>query len=136
MMMSVDHERATASPGHRTCAVEDVEIRAALEHEVARLEAGVTFERERYLRTLADFDNFRRQVRRERARAELAKEREILVALLDVMDDFDRAMSHVGDASDAVADGLRLIRQRLDGVLRSNGVAVFESAGRPFCAGH
>lgn len=48
------------------------------------------------------------------------------------MDDFDRALLHVGNAPDAVADGLRLIRQRFSDVLHSNGVTPFDSEGQPF----
>jgi molecular chaperone GrpE len=48
------------------------------------------------------------------------------------MDDFDRAMLHVGEAPDAVADGLRLIRLRFSEVLQSNGVTPFDSEGKPF----
>jgi len=58
--------------------------------------------------------------------------REILLALLDVMDDFDRALLHVGTAPDAVADGLKLIRQRFSDVLHSNGVRPFDSEGQMF----
>jgi molecular chaperone GrpE len=81
---------------------------------------------------LAEFDNYRRRTRQERAVAEEAGKREVLLALLDVMDDFDRALLHVGDASDAVSNGLRLIRQRFSDVLHSNGVTPFDSEGKPF----
>jgi molecular chaperone GrpE len=86
----------------------------------------------RGLRTLAEFDNYRRRVRRERARAEEAGKRDILLALLDVMDDFDRALAHVGESPGAVADGLRLIHQRLSRVLEANSVTSFQSVGERF----
>jgi molecular chaperone GrpE len=131
-MEILDHELPTATPGYGAGPVEEIGERAELRREVDRLEAEVASERERRLRALADFDNFRRRVRRERAEAERAELRALLLELLEVMDDFDRARSHLGDSQDAVADGLRLIRQRLDRVLRSNGVEAFESAGSPF----
>ena len=103
-----------------------------LELEVERLREELAQERERGQRTLADFDNYRRRVRRERAHAEDAGKRDIILALLDVTDDFDRALAHVGEASDAVADGLRLIHQRLSRVLEANGVTPFRSVGEQF----
>jgi molecular chaperone GrpE len=109
-----------------------MESREVSELEVMRLEEELASERERYLRTLADFDNYRRRVRQERASAAAAGRRELLLALLDVMDDFDRALLHVSEAPDAVADGLRLINRRLNLVLESNGVTPFESEGRQF----
>ena len=102
------------------------------EDEVVRLKDELATERERGLRLLAEFDNYRRRTTQERAFADEAGKREILLALLDVMDDFDRALLHVGTAPDAVAKGLNLIRQRFSDVLHSNGVTPFDSEGRPF----
>jgi molecular chaperone GrpE len=89
-------------------------------------------ERERGLRMLAEFDNYRRRTRLEQTLAEENGKSELLLALLELMDDFDRALLHLGEAPDAVADGLRLIRQRFTDLLHSNGVTSFESEGKPF----
>ena len=131
-MKSGEHKIATADTGNGHYSVEDVEGSELLELEVERLQEELAAERERGLRTLADFDNYRRRVRRDRADAEQAGKRDIILALLDVMDDFDRALAHVSDAPDAVADGLRLIHQRLSRVLDSNGVTPFQSVGEQF----
>jgi molecular chaperone GrpE len=119
-------EQATALPGDARRGAGHSEA------EVERLREELASEREQGLRALAEFDNYRRRVRRESADAGRAGRRDLLLALLDVMDDFDRAVEHVGEASDAVADGLRLIHQRLRGVLEANGVTSFESKGRLF----
>ena len=100
--------------------------------EIVRLMEELDTERERGLRMLAEFDNYRRRTRQEQALAEQNGKREVLLAFLDVMDDFDRALLHLGEAPDAVADGLRLIRQRFSDVLHSNGVTPFDSEGKPF----
>ncbi len=89
-------------------------------------------ERERHLRLLAEFDNYRRRTKEERALGEESGKREVLLALLEVMDDFDRALLHIGERSDAVVDGLRLIHQRLNNVLETHGVTAFESEGQVF----
>ena len=100
--------------------------------EIVRLMEELDTERERGLRMLAEFDNYRRRTRQQQALAEQNGKREVLLALLDVMDDFDRALLHLGEAPDAVADSLRLIRQRFSDVLHSNGVSPFDSEGKPF----
>jgi molecular chaperone GrpE len=100
--------------------------------EVGSLEEELASEREQRLRLLAEFDNYRRRARREHAVAEETGKREILLALLDIMDDFDRAVVQIDSTSDSVSEGLRLIRDRLSKVLRSNGVTAFESQGQPF----
>jgi len=100
--------------------------------DIARLEEDLTAERERHLRLLAEFNNYRRRTEEERALAEETGKREVLLALLEVMDDFDRALLHIRERSDAVADGLRLIHQRFCNVLETHGVTPFESEGEIF----
>ena len=107
------------------------ESRQALD-KIARLEKQLAEEREQSLRTLAEFDNYRRRTRQELAVAQQSGKREVLLAFLDVMDDFDRALLHVGESSDAIVEGLRLIQQRFNDVLLTNGVTGFDSEGQPF----
>lgn len=102
------------------------------EPDIVRLREELTTERERHLRLLAEFDNYRRRTKEERARAEETGKREVLLAILEVMDDFDRALLHTGARTDAVADGLRLIHQRLKNELETHGVTPFESEGEVF----
>ncbi len=100
--------------------------------EIVRLDEDPTDEREQYVRLLAEFDNYRRRTKEERALAEDSGKREVLLALLEVMDDFDRALLHIGERSDAVVDGVRLIHQRFKNVLGEHGVSEFDSEGKMF----
>src|ERR1044072_5549357 len=106
--------------------------RATSVDRIVRLGEELTDERDRHLRLLAEFDNYRRRTKQEHALAEETGKRKVLLALLDVMDDFDRALLHIGDRSDPVADGLRLMHQRLNKVLETHGVTAFESEGAVF----
>ena len=99
---------------------------------IARLQEDLATEREQHLRLLAEFDNYRRRTKQERALAEETGKREVLLALLDVKDDVDRALLHIRETSDAVADGLRLIQQRFNNLLEAHGVTSFESEGEVF----
>lgn len=132
MTESIEHKFETAANGNVHIGAGSVESSERPEDEVERLREELEVEREMGLRTLAEFDNYRRRVRRERARAEHEGKREVLLALLELMDDFDRALTHAEEAPDAFADGMRLVRRRLIDVLRSHGVTPLESVGRPF----
>lgn len=112
--------------------VMESESTASVDPEIDRLEEDLTQERERHVRLLAEFNNYRRRTKEELTHAEEAGKREVLLALLDIKDDFDRALLHIGETSDAVADGLRLIHQRFNDVLAAEGVTPFESEGQPF----
>jgi molecular chaperone GrpE len=131
-MQNLAHIQETELADNGLYEVIEGESIGELEPEIVRLTEELDTERERGLRMLVEFDNYRRRTRQEQALAEQNGKREVLLALLDVMDDFDRAMLHVGEAPDAVADGLRLIRLRFSEVLQSNGVTPFDSEGKPF----
>ncbi len=106
--------------------------RATSVNRAVRVEEDLADERERRLRLLAEFDNYRRRTKEERALAEENGKRDVLLALLEVIDDFDRALLHIDETSDAVAYGLRLIHQRFNNVLEAHGVTPFESEGKLF----
>jgi molecular chaperone GrpE len=99
---------------------------------IARLQEDLATERERHLRLLAEFDNYRRRTKQEAGLAEATGKREVLLALLDLKDDVDRALLHIRETSDAVANGLRLIHQRFNNLLEAHGVIAFESEGQVF----
>lgn len=131
-MQSLAHIQETKLNDNGLYEVIEEELAGELDRENARLKEELTTERERGLRLLAEFDNYRRRTRQEHARAEQGGKRKVLLALLDVMDDFDRALLHVGELSDPIANGIRLISQRFSDVLYSNGVTPFDSEGKPF----
>jgi molecular chaperone GrpE len=103
-----------------------------LHAENARLQEELRCGHEIYLRSLADFDNYRRRTERERASAVRVGKREMILSLLDVLDDFERALEHMDGAPASVFAGLVAIQRRLAGVLEAQGVIPFESVGRPF----
>jgi molecular chaperone GrpE len=130
-MESLKFAQETTLSDNGIYEVNEAEGRSA-DPDIARLQEDLTTERERHLRLLAEFDNYRRRTKEECALAEETGKREVLLALLDVKDDFDRALLHIGETSDAVADGLRLIHQRLNNVLEAHAVTAFESEGELF----
>src|SRR5262245_21274316 len=100
--------------------------------EVKNLADELERERELRIRALADFDNYRKRVERDRGAAAQAGKRPIILAILDVMDDFDRALGHAGHSADSIVEGVRAIRKRLAAVLQSHGITPIESVGQPF----
>ncbi len=87
-----------------------------------------------YLRTLADFDNYRKRIERERDDIGAAGRRDLLLELVDVMDNFERAVDVVSDGSAdrALAAGVVAIYRQLRRLLESNSVQPFESVGHRF----
>jgi len=104
----------------------------ATQAEIERLQQALNREHDMHLRTLADFDNYRKRVQRERDSAEQAGKRQLVLALLDVMDDFERALAYTSSAPESVLTGARVIHQRLAALLQAQGVVPYTSAGQPF----
>ena len=109
-----------------------MELASLEEAEIERLRNKVNREHDFYLRALADFENYRRRVEREREKAAQRDKRELLLALLDLADDFERALTHVNDSRELVMSGLHTLRRRLAAVLKAQGVTPFESVGQSF----
>jgi molecular chaperone GrpE len=108
------------------------DTRASVEAEIERLKGDLHREHEMYLRALADFDNYRRRIERERATAARIGKRDLVLSLLEVTDNFDRAFEHTGDAPQTLSEGLRAIHRMLLAVLEAQGVTRFESVGQRF----
>lgn len=99
---------------------------------VEGLRAELQQEHDRYLRTRADFENYRRRVERDRDVAARQAKRELLKALVDLAGGFDRALAHIDESPDSVAAGLYGMRRRLSSLLEAEGVKSFESVGQRF----
>lgn len=112
-------------------AVEEVERGGGAASDVARLERELADLRDRSVRTLADFDNFRKRAERERQELRRHAVAEPLRDLLEVVDNLDRALSARGSAKD-LKQGVRMILRQLEELLRRHGVAPVEAEGRPF----
>jgi molecular chaperone GrpE len=96
------------------------------------LRAELQQERDRYLRTRADFENYRRRVERDREVAARQAKRGLLLALVDLADGFDRALVHIDESPESVAAGLHGMQRRLNSLLETEGVKSFESLGQLF----
>ncbi len=89
-------------------------------------------ERDRHLRTRAEFENYKRRTERDRDAAARETKRALLLALVDLADGFDRALAHVDESPESVAEGLHGMQRRLRSLLEAEGVKPFESVGLAF----
>jgi molecular chaperone GrpE len=119
-----------AAGGTTPASAEDERLTAEL--EAARREAADM--RASWQRSAADFANYKRRTEQEReATLGLASEM-LLLKLLSVVDDFDRALASMpGELSHlGWIDGLWLVERKLRALLESEGVTPIESTGQPF----
>jgi molecular chaperone GrpE len=90
--------------------------------------------KDKYLRLLAEFDNYKRRAMRERLELMKTAAQDTLSALLPVLDDFDRAQkaAHEQGKDDAFGQGVGLIQKKLFNILQQRGLAAMETNGQPF----
>jgi molecular chaperone GrpE len=100
--------------------------------EVERLRGELAREHDMYLRALADFDNFRRRVDRDRATTARREKRELLLSMLELLDGFDLAVEHLEGTPASIAEGFRALHRQLSGMLEAQGVKPFGSVGEKF----
>jgi molecular chaperone GrpE len=105
---------------------------ADFQKDIDELREQLLEERDRHLRTLADFSNYRRRVEREGNKMAEAGKREIILPLLGVIDDLERALLWANDIDQQAMEGVRIIYRKLVALLEHQGVHPFDSVGKLF----
>ena len=88
--------------------------------------------RGKYVRLLADFDNFRKRVARERAETIRLAGEEIVTDILPVLDHFDLALRQAADPEEPFAVGVRMVYDQLVATLGKNGLVPIDAQGAAF----
>ncbi|WP_339918601.1 nucleotide exchange factor GrpE [uncultured Flavobacterium sp.] len=93
-------------------------------------------EKDKYLRLFAEFENYKRRTSKERLELYKTANQEVLLAMLPVLDDFDRAMVEILKSDDQLLlKGVELIHEKLKSTLVSKGLEQVEvKAGDAFDA--
>jgi molecular chaperone GrpE len=104
--------------------------------EADKLKEELAQANDKYLRLYAEFDNFKRRTTKERIEQNQTAGKEVIVALLPVLDDFDRALKAMGTTSDinAIKEGVALVQHKLKNILSQKGLKEMESKGTTFDA--
>ncbi len=101
-----------------------------------QLTRDLTQEKDKFLRLFAEFENYKRRTTKERIELFKTANQEVLLAMLPVLDDFDRAMTEISKSEDEVmTKGVELIHEKLKSTLVTKGLEVVDvKAGDAFDA--
>jgi molecular chaperone GrpE len=99
-----------------------------------KLQAEVQQLNDKYLRLYAEFDNYKRRTQKERVELLQTAGKDVIVSLLPVLDDFDRALKAMETAADVapVKEGILLVSTKLKNTLAQKGLKDVESISQPF----
>lgn len=123
-----DEENADAEAA-KDLANEELSEIDALKQELDDTKAKLEKEKKEYLFLMADFDNFRKRTLKEKSEIIKNGGENVLKGLLPIVDDFERSLQAMNDASsvDAVKEGVELIYNKLVKYLEQNGVKALDT---------
>uniref|UniRef100_UPI00404B1E94 nucleotide exchange factor GrpE n=2 Tax=Flavobacterium sp. TaxID=239 RepID=UPI00404B1E94 len=101
-----------------------------------KLQEALDKEKDKFLRLFAEFENYKKRTNKERIELFKTANQEVLVAMLPVLDDFDRALTAINQSEDQnLITGVTLIHEKLKNTLTSKGLEIVAlSAGDDFNA--
>ncbi|MFC1226247.1 nucleotide exchange factor GrpE [Pedobacter sp. BG31] len=99
-----------------------------------KLQAEVQQLNDKYLRLYAEFDNYKRRTQKERVELLQTAGKDVIVSLLPILDDFDRALKAMESATEVapVKEGILLVNNKLKSTLAQKGLKDVESINQPF----
>jgi molecular chaperone GrpE len=119
-------ESGEAETPEEAAAEETVDETAVLQEE---LEA----ERNKYLRLMADFDNYKRRAVKDRQEAEKFRAQSLLNDLLPVLDNFERALAAAGsEESSSLLKGVEMVQKSLLEAVKREGLEEVKAVGEAF----
>lgn len=102
--------------------------------QVEKLQSELQELKDKYLRNVAEFDNFRKRTAREKIELIQTAGKEVIASLLEVLDDIERAEKQFSPDQDieALRQGVSLVFNKFRNTLQAKGLRPMESIGEPF----
>jgi len=114
---------------------EEPQSTGELRRALAEAQAEATLNRDRFLRCRADMENYKKRVERQAGDQATAAKRGLLLRVLGVMDNLDRALQYQSDEAagrDSLLTGLRLTTWQFSQLLQQEGLQAIAAVGQPF----
>ena len=130
-----DSETLNEAPEEETEEKNETETETSTEAEVeeadeiSKLQSQIAILNDKYLRSVAEFDNYRKRTLKERAELILNGGEKVITAILPVVDDMERAIDNGTKTDDpqVLREGMELIYHKLMKVLESQGVSIIQT---------
>jgi molecular chaperone GrpE len=132
--LEADQDEAVTTTENASSAGEQLSAdaeRASLKKRLAEAESQTSNYKDSWLRTQADFQNYKKRIERDNEMMYLSMKGDIIKKVLPALDDLERALQN-RRAEDPWADGIELIARKLQNILESEGVKKIEALGKEF----
>lgn len=131
---SAEMSDVNISTDENAAGTSGLETEVEEEGRIEKLENQLAEQKDKYLRLMAEFDNFRRRTAKENLEIRQIAGREVIAGLLDVLDDSERAEKQLDKTTDVaqIKEGVKLVFDKLRKSLQSKGLKPMESINTPF----
>ena len=121
----------TASEAEAETVAEEPVVELSVEE---KLQLENTALNDKYLRLFAEFDNYKRRTQKERVELLQTAGKDVVVSMLPVLDDFERALKATENATEvsAIREGVMLVQTKLKSILSQKGLKEMESINTVF----
>lgn len=136
---TVNENQNGSNEGNEDCEnncsnTSETETETSVEQQLEEANKKIAVLEDKYLRQVAEFDNYRKRTVKEKA--ELIKNggERVMESILPVLDDFERAMSNLAKDENAadILTGVELIYTKFTGILKQNGLQKIDTEGAEF----
>ena len=106
----------------------------SIDNTIEKIQAQLNDQKDKYLRLFAEFDNFKRRTAKERIELMQTASKDVVVSMLEVLDDCDRAEKQLETSEDVaqIKEGIQLVFAKLRSTMASKGVKAMESIHTSF----
>lgn len=129
-VISDDNTEDTSANTDNSAEEKTTELTVEEQLEAAKKE--VEQYKDKYLRAVAEFDNYRKRTLKEKAELLLNGSEKAVCAFLPILDDFERAIADKTEDVNAIKEGVQIIFNKFNKTLESLGVRKIETEGKDF----
>ena len=122
----VEQEIGTEQADTTENTIEETVVELSIEEKLKLENSSLN---DKYLRLFAEFDNYKRRTQKERVELLLTASKDVIISLLPVLDDFERALKATENTTevDAIREGILLIQTKLISILSNKGLKSIET---------
>lgn len=113
-------------------SADEMTAEPTIEEQLEATKKEVEQYKDKYLRAVAEFDNYRKRTLKEKAELLLNGSEKTVCAFLPILDDFERAIANKTEDVNAIKEGMQIIFNKFNKTLESLGVKKIETEGKDF----
>ena len=108
-------------------------LESSLNERITELESNIEQQKDKNVRLLAEFDNYKRRTRDEKKHLTLYSGEEIILSLLPALDDLQRTIDNVGSTDEkSIKEAINLVYIKLTKILKDKNIETFDTLGEVF----